>query len=275
MCTCVCPEDPVVSEEVDLIVDSLLVVLMRTILEITNRPQPAGTNMRLQFQDITGEFVACLLALLRQMSDKHYQQLLQTFTSKDDLRDFLLQIFTVFRILIRPEMFPKDWTVMRLVTNNVIITTVLYLSDALRKNFLNEKFDYKVWDSYFYLSVIFINQPCLQLESFSPSKRKRVLEKYGDMRVMMGCEIFSMWQNLGEHKLNFIPAMIGPFLEVTLVPQPDLRNVMIPIFHDMMDWEQRRSGNFKQVEAKLIDKLDSLMSEGKGDETYRELFNSM
>lgn len=91
---------------------------------------------------------------------------------------------------------------------------------------------------------------------------------------MMGCEIFSMWQNLGkifstshsfhillycvsiylsifpragEHKLNFIPAMIGPFLEVTLVPQPDLRNVMIPIFHDMMDWEQRRSGNFKQV----------------------------
>uniref|UniRef100_A0A8C3ARY0 Dedicator of cytokinesis 4b n=1 Tax=Cyclopterus lumpus TaxID=8103 RepID=A0A8C3ARY0_CYCLU len=193
-----------------------------------------------------GEFVACLLALLRQMSDRHYQQLLQAFSSKDNLRDFLLQIFTVFRILIRPEMFSKDWTVMRLV-----------------------------WDSYFYLSVIFINQPCLQLESFSPSKRKKILEKYGDMRVMMGCEIFSMWQNLGEHKLNFIPAMIGPFLEVTLVPQPDLRNVMIPIFHDMMDWEQRRSGNFKQVEAKLIDKLDSLMSEGKGDETYRELFNSI
>lgn len=22
--------------------------------------------------------------------------------------------------------------------------------------------------------------------------------RYGDMRVMMGCEIFSMWQNLGE-----------------------------------------------------------------------------
>ncbi|XP_061662829.1 dedicator of cytokinesis protein 4b isoform X1 [Syngnathoides biaculeatus] len=267
--------EPAVSEEVDLIVERLLGVLLRTILEISNRPQPAGPAMRFQFQDVTGEFVACLLALLRQMSDRHYQQLLQAFGSKDDLRDFLLQIFTVFRILIRPEMFPKDWTVMRLVTNNVIITTVLYLSDALRKNFLNDKFDYKVWDSYFYLSVLFINQPCLQLESFSPSKRKKTLEKYGDMRVMMGCEIFSMWQNLGEHKLNFIPAMIGPFLEVTLVPQPDLRNVMIPIFHDMMDWEQRRSGNFKQVEAKLIDKLDSLMSDGKGDETYRELFNSI
>uniref|UniRef100_A0A8C2D319 Dedicator of cytokinesis 4b n=1 Tax=Cyprinus carpio TaxID=7962 RepID=A0A8C2D319_CYPCA len=258
------------SEEVDLIVQSVLSVLLRTILEIANRPQPAGPTLRPQ-----GEFVSCLLALLRHMKDRHYQQLLQSFTSKDELRDFLLHIFTVFRILIRPEMFPKDWTVMRLVTNNIIITTVLYLSDALRKDFLNDKFDYKVWDSYFCLSVIFINQPCLQLETFSASKRKKILEKYGDMRVMMGCEIFSMWQNLGEHKLNFIPAMIGPFLEVTLVPQPDLRNVMIPIFHDMMDWEQRRSGNFKQVEAKLIDKLDSLMSEGKGDETYRELFNSI
>ncbi|XP_035257255.1 dedicator of cytokinesis protein 4-like isoform X1 [Anguilla anguilla] len=262
-------------EEVSVIVESLLAVLLRTILEITNRPQSTGSALRLQFQDVTGEFVACLLTLLRQMTDKHYLQLLERFSSKDDLRDFLLQLFTVFRILIRPEMFPKDWTVMRLVTNNVIITTVLYLSDSLRKNFLSDKFDYKVWDSYFYLSVIFINQPCLQLEKFSPSKRKNALEKYGDMRVMMGCEVFSMWQNLGEHKLNFIPAMIGPFLEVTLVPQPDLRNVMIPIFHDMMDWEQRRSGNFKQVEAKLIDKLDSLMSDGRGDETYRELFNSI
>ncbi|XP_053109836.1 dedicator of cytokinesis protein 4 isoform X6 [Hemicordylus capensis] len=264
-----------VLEEIDVIVNSLLDVLLRTILEITSRPQPAGSATRLQFQDVTGEFVSCLLSLLRQMTDRHYQQLLDRFKTRDELREFLLQIFTVFRILIRPEMFPKDWTVMRLVANNVIITTVLYLSDALRKNFLNESFDYKIWDSYFYLAVIFINQLCLQLEMFTPSKKKKVLEKYGDMRVTMGCEIFSMWQNLGEHKVHFIPALIGPFLEVTLIPQPDLRNVMIPIFHDMMDWEQRRSGNFKQVEAKLIDKLDSLMSEGKGDETYRELFNSI
>lgn len=72
---------------------------------------------------------------------------------------------------------------------------------------------------------------------------------------------------LGEHKLHFIPALIGPFLEVTLIPQPDLRNVMIPIFHDMMDWEQRRSGNFKQVPcAKLFIEQDqnSSISESAG-----------
>lgn len=46
-------QEPVVSEEVELIVESLLGVLLRTILEISNRPQPAGPAMRLQFQDVT------------------------------------------------------------------------------------------------------------------------------------------------------------------------------------------------------------------------------
>lgn len=38
---------------------------------------------------------------------------------------------------------------------------------------------------------------------------------------------------------------------VTLVPQAEVRNIMIPIFHDMMDWEQRKNGNFKQVTVDL------------------------
>lgn len=41
------------SEEVQLIVESLLGVLLRTILEISNRPQSAGPAMRIQFQDVT------------------------------------------------------------------------------------------------------------------------------------------------------------------------------------------------------------------------------
>lgn len=54
---------------------------------------------------------------------------------------------------------------------------------------------------------------------------------------------------VGENKIHFIPGMIGPFLGVTLVPQVEVRNIMIPIFHDMMDWEQRKNGNFKQVRS--------------------------
>lgn len=81
------------------------------------------------------------------------------------------------------------------------------------------------------------------------------------MALLQGFPIFSVTNSkglylinivlccTGEHKIHFIPGMIGPFLGVTLVPQPEVRNIMIPIFHDMMDWEQRKNGNFKQVRA--------------------------
>ncbi|RMC00050.1 hypothetical protein DUI87_23460 [Hirundo rustica rustica] len=239
-----------VVEEVEMMVESLLDVLLQTLLTIMSKSQSQEA-----------------------MSDTHFQHLLDNFQSKDELKEFLLKIFCVFRNLMKMSVFPRDWMVMRLLTSNIIVTTVQYLSSALHKNFTDTDFDFKVWNSYFSLAVLFINQPSLQLENATPPKRKKILDKYGDMRVMMAYELFSMWQNLGEHKIHFIPGMIGPFLGVTLVPQPEVRNIMIPIFHDMMDWEQRKNGNFKQVEAELIDKLDSLVSEGKGDENYRELFS--
>uniref|UniRef100_A0A8C1XPI6 Dedicator of cytokinesis 3 n=1 Tax=Cyprinus carpio TaxID=7962 RepID=A0A8C1XPI6_CYPCA len=264
-----------VQEEVEMMVESLLDVLLQTLLAIMSKSQSqeAVRGQTCPLSDWQGEYVSCLLSLLRQMSDIHFQHLLDNFQSKEELKEFLLKIFCVFRNLMKLSIFPRDWNVMRLLTSNIIVSTTQYLSPALHKSFTDADFDFKVWNSYFSLAVLFINQPSLQLETLTPAKRKKVFDKYGDMRVMMAYELFSMWQNLGENKIHFIPGMIGPFLGVTLVPQIEVRNIMIPIFHDMMDWEQRKNGNFKQVEAELIDKLDSLVSEGKGDENYRELFS--
>ena len=110
----------------------------------------------------------------------------------------------------------------------------------------------------------------------------------------MGFQILSMWSQLGkenveeicfyvilmfpmlgEHKLHFIPSMVGPFLEVTLVPELELRKATLHIFFDMMECEQRTRGNFRQVESELIDKLDILISDNKGDDEYRRLFHTM
>ncbi|XP_061114402.1 dedicator of cytokinesis protein 3-like [Conger conger] len=269
-------EEVSVQEEVEMMMESLLDVLLQTLLSIMSRSQAqeAGRSQRCPqcTAEITGEYVSCLLSLLRQMTDVHFQHLLNTFQSAEELKDFLLKIFCVFRNLMKPNIFPKDWNVMRLLTSHIIVTTTQQLSPALHKNFTETDFDFKVWNSFFSLAVLYINQPSLQLEGLSPAKRNSVLDRYGDMRVLMAYELYSMWQNLGENKVHFIPGMIGPFLGVTLVPQGEVRDIMIPIFHDMMDWEQGKNGNFKQVEAELVDKLDSLVSEGKGDESYRELF---
>uniref|UniRef100_A0A8C6NQL1 Dedicator of cytokinesis 3 n=1 Tax=Nothobranchius furzeri TaxID=105023 RepID=A0A8C6NQL1_NOTFU len=268
--------DMSVQEEIEMMVESLLEVLLQTLLSIMSKSQSQeavrGQRCPQCTAEITGEYVSCLLSLLRQMTDIHFQRLMENFQSKDELKEFLLKILCVFRNLMKLSIFPRDWNIMRLLTSNILLTTAQQLAPALHKNFAETDFDFKVWNSYFSLAVLYINQPSLQLENLSLAKRKKILDKYGDMRVMMTYELFNLWQNLGENKIHFIPGMIGPFLGVTLVPQLEVRNIMIPIFHDMMDWEQRKNGNFKQVEAELIDKLDSLVSEGKGDENYRELF---
>ncbi|XP_035392220.1 dedicator of cytokinesis protein 3-like isoform X4 [Electrophorus electricus] len=269
-------ESSCVQEEVEMMVESLLDVLLQTLLSIMSKSQ-AVENSRSQrcpqcTAEITGEYVSCLLSLLKLMSELHFHHLLNNFHSKDELKEFLLKIFCVFRNLMKLGVFPRDWSIMRLLTSQIIVTTTQYLTPALHKNFSDADFDFKVWNSFFSLAVLFISQPSLQLECLSPVKRKRILDKYGDLRVQMTYELYSMWQKLGDNKPHFTPGMMGPFLGVTLVPQAEVRNIMIPIFHDMMDWEQRKNGNFKQVEAELMDKLDSMMSDGKGEENHRELF---
>lgn len=42
----------------------------------------------------------------------------------------------------------------------------------------------------------------------------------------------------------------------------------------MMHCEQASRGSFRQVESELIDKLDLLISEDKGNDEYRELFST-
>ncbi|KAG0411435.1 hypothetical protein HPB47_011427 [Ixodes persulcatus] len=77
------------------------------------------------------------------------------------------------------------------------------------------------------------------------------------------------------HKACFVPAMVGPFLKMTLVRETELRKATLPIFFDMMDCEQAARGNFQQVESELIDKLDILVSESSGDDEYRQLFHTI
>lgn len=52
---------------------------------------------------------------------------------------------------------------------------------------------------------------------------------------------------LGSHKICFIPCMVGPILEMTLIPEEELRRATIPIFFDMIMCEHAHFGNFHKV----------------------------
>jgi len=51
----------------------------------------------------------------------------------------------------------------------------------------------------------------------------------------------------GSHKICFIPGMVGPILEMTLIPDEELRRATIPIFFDMITCENAQFGNFQKV----------------------------
>ena len=45
--------------------------------------------------------------------------------------------------------------------------------------------------------------------------------------------------------------MVGPFLEMTLIPEEEMRRSTIPLFFDLMDCEFQMKGTFKQVRYKI------------------------
>lgn len=284
----------ILQHDLNALCRNILDILMQTIMIIID-----GNAV------VLSALVADLLGLLQQLDESHYLHLWDELSASGetkDLKEFLHKSLLLFKELLVQDwqVFPTDWLVMKLTANDVIRKALEEFAKPLVYRFLGSNtFDSQLWWSYFSLAVTFLTQPSLQLEQYHEAKRRKILHSDGDMRVLMGFQILSMWSQLGDYKLNFIPSMVGPFLEVTLVPEPALRKATLTVFYDMMQCEQVKRileklfvfffvtnvylqfclqnarGSFRLVESELIDKLDLLISENKGDDEYRELFSTM
>uniref|UniRef100_UPI00398F6CFE dedicator of cytokinesis protein 2-like isoform X2 n=1 Tax=Pristiophorus japonicus TaxID=55135 RepID=UPI00398F6CFE len=222
---------------------------------------------------LISNFVACMTAILSQMEYSHYTNYINAFQTRQDLMDFLMETFIMFKDLIGKNVYAPDWMVMSMVQNRVFLRAINQYAETLNKMFLNSmSFELQLWNNYFHLTVAFLIQESLQLENFSNAKRTAIICKYGDMRGTIGAAIRDMWYNLGQHKIRFIPGMVGPILEMTLVPEVELRKSTVPIFFDMMQCEFQYKGDFRTFEDEIIKKLDHEVEGGRGDEQYKLLF---
>lgn len=193
-----------VSKDVEILVIGLFDAILRVIIELSTTSashQPIGASL-------VHSFIISLIALLRLMDDQHFATMMTLKKSRSQKKDMLFQVFYVFKQTFDAELFPSDWMAMRLVLNHVILCSLQELSSALITDFLRNDesvinvFDEQLWSSYFNLSVGFLTQSCLQLETFSDVKREYILNSYADMRVLMGFQILSMWENLRELKVS-------------------------------------------------------------------------
>uniref|UniRef100_A0A4W5LA03 Dedicator of cytokinesis 2 n=1 Tax=Hucho hucho TaxID=62062 RepID=A0A4W5LA03_9TELE len=258
------------------------VELLNNILEVLSRDnvvrhtQPIRTQLTDTLTNQRSRVVACMTATLSQMDDSHYSRYLETFSGTTDLVDFLMETFLLFKDLIGKHVYPSDWMAMIMVQNRVFLRAINTYADTMNLKFLNNNdFEVQLWNNYFHLAVAFITQESLQLQHFSPTKRNKILAKYGDMRRLIGFAIRDMWYKLGGNKICFIPGMVGPILEMTLIPEEELRRATIPIFFDMMQCEHKLSAHFQKFENEIILKLDHEVEGGGGDERYMELLETI
>ncbi|NXB23971.1 DOCK2 protein, partial [Rhagologus leucostigma] len=238
--------------------------------------EPTGGTRTVSSPLPQSHYVACMAAILSQMDKEHYSTYIQAFPSRPELMDFLMETFILFKDLIGKTVYPGDWVVMNMVQNREFLRAINQFATTLTEMFLsNSNFELQLWNNYFHLAVAFLTQDSLQLENFSPAKRNSILAKYGDMRATIGASIRDMWYSLGQRKIEFIPSMVGPILEMTLVPELELRRSTIPIFFDMMLCEHRLTGSFGRFEDEILRRLDSEVEGGRGDEQYMQLFKSI
>uniref|UniRef100_H2TJQ4 Dedicator of cytokinesis 2 n=1 Tax=Takifugu rubripes TaxID=31033 RepID=H2TJQ4_TAKRU len=251
-------------QHVQDIVVSLLRVINRTVITMGRE------------HALISRVVACMTAILNQMDDGHYMTYIETFNGSSDLVDFLMESFLLFKDLIGKHVYPSDWMAMIMVQNRVFLRAINTYAETMNQKFLNnDDFEVQLWNNYFHLAVAFITQESLQLQNFSPTKRNKILAKYGDMRRLIGFAIRDIWYKLGSHKICFIPGMVGPILEMTLIPEEELRRATIPIFFDMIMCEHAHSGNFHKFENEIILKLDHEVEGGGGDERYMQLLETI
>uniref|UniRef100_A0A8C6KJH5 Dedicator of cytokinesis 2 n=1 Tax=Nothobranchius furzeri TaxID=105023 RepID=A0A8C6KJH5_NOTFU len=230
-------------EHIQDIVASLLRIINRTVITMGRE------------HTLISRVVACMTAILSQMDDRHYATYIETFTGTYDLVDFLMESFLLFKDLIGKHVYPSDWMAMIMVQNKVFLRAINTYADTMNQKFLNnDDFEVQLWNNYFHLAVAFITQESLQLQHFSPTKRNKILVKYGDMRRLIGFAIRDIWYKLGSHKICFIPGMVGPILEMTLIPEEELRRATIPIFFDMISCEHKQFGNFHKVDSHMTQK---------------------
>ncbi|VEN37349.1 unnamed protein product [Callosobruchus maculatus] len=236
--------------------------------------------------------VAVMIDLFRQMTNEHYTKYISAFKTNFDILDFLMEILVVFKELVSDSVFPKDWCDMIMLQNSVILKSLRYFSQTIRDCFF-QKFEHDAWNNFFHCAIAFMTQDALQLENFSYNKRMRIINQYKDMRRETGFEIRSMWFTLGQNKVQFVPSLVGLILEMTLIPETELRKATIPIFFDMMQCEFYSSrfevesygdtkrdsshikANFNDFENEMIVKLDVLFEGGKGDYEYKKLFHDI
>ncbi|KAF2980948.1 hypothetical protein EK904_010952, partial [Melospiza melodia maxima] len=95
--------------------ERLLRRINRTVIGMSRQSPHIENNQGFVAFPLQGIFVACMTAILRQMDDFHYSHYINTFKTRQDIIDFLMETFIMFKDLIGKNVYAADWMVMNMM----------------------------------------------------------------------------------------------------------------------------------------------------------------
>nr|XP_027201105.1 dedicator of cytokinesis protein 2-like [Dermatophagoides pteronyssinus] len=212
-----------------------------------------------------------ILAILNQMNDYHYNEFFNRLKLDQEFEYFLKSLLKIFNHSTE-SIYPNDWTFMNITQNVVIVKTMTRIINFTKEKISFNDFSIETWNQLFCISIKFITQPSLMLEQFRFYKRKRLEKNFTkDLRLEMIILIRSLWFYLGNHKIELIPSLIGPLLQVALIPMLAIRKDTIVIFFDMFLCMEKMT----IFRDEMLTQLDLLIPDGKGDSEFQQLLSTM
>lgn len=200
--------------------------------------------------------------------------------SKGGLSVFLLDVLQVYRSILNLEVFPASWLSVNVYYHKASLKALKVILDILILHFLPspddaEHFDTELWRAFFLTLLQLVGSECLSLEKFSEQKRRAIWKIGGDVRAI-GAELLNRsweaigWETnmdelnvyglsrMGGFQVQYVPALVGPILELCLSIHNGLRCTAVRVLQTMIIGEWILGQDLSVIQAETIERLDQL-----------------
>ncbi|TGO12170.1 hypothetical protein BTUL_0093g00180 [Botrytis tulipae] len=205
---------------------------------------------------------------------------MQLELAQGDMATLIEGLLNIHLSILECESFPQNWLSIRIFHHKSTLKTLEYLAGILLDGFLPhpddaEEYNTELWKAFFTTLLKLVGSDSLALETFPEQKRRAVWKIAGDVREN-GAELlrrtweFTGWDTtpeerqkyalakMGGYQVQYVPALVGPILELCLSVHEGLRRVAVEVLQTMIVSEWTLSEDLSAIQTGIIECLDQL-----------------
>ena len=196
-----------------------------------------------------------------------------------NLADILENLLRVHMSVLSGDAFPSNWLSVHVSHHKSTMQILQDLAAILLDSFLpdpedGESFNFELWKMFFTTLLKLVGSSSLALETYPEQKRRAVWKIAGDVREH-GAELLRRtWEaigwdatpedearyglsRIGGFQVQYVPALVGPIVELCLSVHEGLRRMAVEVLQTMIVSEWTLSEDLSVIQTEMIDCLDN------------------